>query len=747
MIMQRLITKNIFLLSSLLALVACSDDEVMKQDTNQSDNGKTPIAVTALLDANGKVSQTRAEDKQFSTEGDELKVMLRHVTWTGKVQSEDGYVQATDEPQTKVNEKDLISKLVTFTATGTSAYSNTDEDILPFDEKKIGIEPSTTNQAATLTADPKLYWDDFSIGGKGDDTDIRTDDHYLQSYYGYCYNGGSVTTALNEAAGTIGWTVSTDQTSGFKTSDLLWSPAQKPVRYDHATANKTENHGQVVIPFLHAMSKVTIKVTAGEGFRSDYDFKTGSDDTQVELKDIRLKCTAEAPTATLTYPGKSETGAKGNVKMKPGDGTGTRSYSAIVVPSILTVGNTFATITNMDGDTYNIPITDQMVAEKTDKTGWGNQLDNAEEDVDNGTAQARPETRADGEIPAGKGHQMRSGVHYVLNVTINKTGVNVSATILDWDEVEADGIGEIHFENDVNDKDGKIQEELQESGFDVYMKPFDATDYGPRVSHLRYNKTSKVWKYDPVIYWQGGKAQDFRALSNVRPDAEDTTDKNESLTMENGRDALWGTTAKASGYEEGQAVNPRTGDVPLKFYHAMSMITFNLVDALKGSGDLAEIDLHGATIQLTNLANGGTLNLSDGKITPVTPVAEKTFSEDQGAVPARMGYFAAKENDVPTTYDVEYTLKEYIITPQTIGDDALVVVTLADGTVYKAQLNKCTRDVTENGASTPTEITKWERGVHYTYTITLGKETITFRALIENWDDVEGGGKATLEWD
>lgn len=729
-------------------LTGCRDD-VATPDTLSGDGTKTPLTITALLDASSKVAKTRAFDKTFES-GDAMVAYLRHVTWSGNVSNEE------EDKRTPVA-ADQAPMLVEFTCTGSEQLSQSPllDDIFPFDTDREDVPLVTADevgsmQAANLSATPKLYWDDFSSSTSAG-TDLRTDGHYLQSYYGYCYNGGAPTEDLeqgdNKINGVIKWAVQTDQTAEFKTSDLLWSAEQEPVSYAHSDKVNGNRPG-LIIPYTHAMSKVTIKVTAGDGFDSNYDFTTtvSNDETQnttVTLKDVRLKCTATAPTASLTYPAKTEVGAKGDVTMKPGTGTGTRSFEAVIVPSVLTVGNTFATITNMDGDTYNIPVTEAMIAEKDDKTGWGNQLDNADEDVDNGTAQA-PAVRME-EIPVGNGHQMRSGVHYVLNVTINKTGINVSATILDWDEVFAEGVGEIHFDNDVTDKNGSIEALLQNYGIDVYQSA-DNTNFGTRATHMRYNKTTGKWKYDPVIYWQGGKAQYFRALSNARNDVS-TTDDNESLIMENGRDVLWGTTQEKDDYAESAAVNPRTGDVPLKFYHAMSMITFYLEDALKGNTDEAShIDLNGATIQLTNLATGGTLNLNTGLIVSSGFTAgQKTFSEDPGAVPARMGYFAAKENGSSTEskYDQEYTLKDYVITPQTIGDDAQVIITLADGTVYKAQLNLCTREV--NGV--PTAFNTWERGNHYTYTITLGKETITFRAMIEPWNPIDGGGKATLEWD
>ena len=74
------------------------------------------------------------------------------------------------------------------------------------------------------------------------------------------------------------------------------------------------------------------------------------------------------------------------------------------------------------------------------------------------------------------------------------------------------------------------------------------------------------------------------------------------------------------------------------------------------------------------------------------------------------------------------------------GNKIMMYITLADNTRYSIELSKC-KD------STDTLIQEWERGKHYTYTITLGKEEIIFRALIKNWDEKTGTGNATLDWD
>ena len=78
--------------------------------------------------------------------------------------------------------------------------------------------------------------------------------------------------------------------------------------------------------------------------------------------------------------------------------------------------------------------------------------------------------------------------------------------------------------------------------------------------------------------------------------------------------------------------------------------------------------------------------------------------------------------------------------PQTIADNAKMVITLSDGTTYSLQLNECT-----DGLDSP--VAEWESGKRYTYTISLKKEGIRLRALVQDWTAKSGSGNATLDWD
>ena len=86
-------------------------------------------------------------------------------------------------------------------------------------------------------------------------------------------------------------------------------------------------------------------------------------------------------------------------------------------------------------------------------------------------------------------------------------------------------------------------------------------------------------------------------------------------------------------------------------------------------------------------------------------------------------------------------LENFTMIPQQITDDAIMTIRLQDGTTYKLKLNTCVQD----GTTTP--IKQWLRGIHYTYTITLTKEAISFRVMIKKWDEKTGSGNANLDWD
>lgn len=707
---------------SLAMLAACTSDEV--EDWNKTLNGgseKTPLEVTALLDA-GSASHTRAADKDF-TSGDEIVAYLRHVTWDGPVASGNPENSRTSVSANKA------PRLVTFTTGESETYSG--GDITPIGTGvALGMTSDNTMQAASLTPVEALYWDDFSVSSADGSTDLRTSGHYLQSYYGYCYNGGTPSKALGSDTdhktedGKIEWTVQTNQnTAGnFQKSDLLWSAEQTPEPYAHATFDGGIAHGKIVLPFTHAMSKVTINLTADKGFADTFKFTN----TSITLEDVNTVCTVAAPTATL-----SSHGTPADVTMQQVKATEAKkaTYSAIIVPTSLNKDNLFATINDADGNNYAINVTEAMLATATATTGgWGGQLSSG---------------------------MTKSGVHYVLNVTLSKQSISVIATIRDWDQVTAEGTGLIQFNADVKTTDKSNA--VTDGSYDLWMSRTNVdASYGTKTSTFNYSSSNPIgWNGTPVLYWPNGSdSYYFRALATYSKNSENKdklTAVEGSKNVAQGTDLLWAQTSEHNSIAAGVAIDPRTGDVPLTFEHVMSKITVNLQNKYSEtdlpSGVTATdytdprnplVNLAGAKIQISNIKKTGTVSLVDGAISPTGEAADMFTvtpeSEDERRLAA---------NDTQTGDK----LTEYSVIPQDIANATYMIITLTDGTVYKIQLNTCLCKTTSSTVHTVDQvIARWNRGVNYTYTITVCKEGVSFIANVKNWETSTGSGDAILEW-
>lgn len=647
--------KKLIYLSVIIALLSCSND-VEETSSYLNGTGKTPIETAALLDVT-TAPLTRAANKDFDN-GDKLLAYLRHVTWNG----------GTADIRTSVS-VDQAPRLVTFTK-GTEACTDySGGDITPIGlSTSLGLSSQNTKQTSNLT--PTLYWDDFS----NETNDLRSGNHYLQSYYGYCYNGGTPTVNLVESTGVLGWTVPYDQTQAdaLQHADLLWSAEQTPIKYDHAEGSR----GKLMLPYTHAMSMVTVVVKAAEGF-SD----AALTNTWLELQGMNRTCKTTAPTYEISDVGQG-TDSPGLVKMALTLNVGmTCTYRAIVVPqTVLTSGNSFLKINGAEDNNYEVKVTQNMLDH------WASGLSEG---------------------------KMQSGYNYQLKVTINKVGIDVSATITNWNTVEATGTGEIKFQNDVTTT-GPIADELKVGGMDIYKSTSQSFD--EKSTTLTWDNINSTWTYSPTIYWAGqGDASYFRALS---PAASTTA-------MAQGNDVLWGFACDADadiskvGTQNEVKITPRTGDVSLRFRHAMSKITVQLAS----SGEAAVV-LTDALISITNLANAGTLDLVKGTIQAGT--IQSTPID---------GFCSASHPVVDKP-----KLDNYCVIPQLIGNDAVLTVKLADGTTYSLPLNTC-KD------SSGQSIAAWEQGRHYVYTITLTKGSISFRALVKEWVDSNGEGDAELDWD
>ena len=568
---------------------------------------------------------------------------------------------------------------------------DTDDELLCYVRHVSSTEVVQTKMVTIKNGNPteSLYWDDFSESTDDGSKDLRTDGHGLQSYYGYCYNGGSPTTDIVKATGVLGWTTAANQTAGgvMKANDLLWSEEQITVTYDHA---KMTRKG-LEVPYTHAMSKFTIILVAGAGFEAG-----DLENTTVTLKGMSKAGTFTAPTGTVTV----DNPADSTDVVMYSDATDaatatTRTYEAVTVPlTELTEGKLLAVIDNADGNKYEIKVTRGIL----------------------GTSDPVLDKNWSGGLDAGK---TKSGYNYKLTVNLAKQAIDVVATLADWSDVSADVAGKIQFSADVIDSGVAAGIFTEDDAFSLW-RTTDLEKFADEpTTTVKY--TSGAFVYIPVLYWENASTNYyFRALAEMTSGNAIATVTNRNVNQ--GTDLLWGTTKKhivtssestEVTYDKGAAINPRTGDVPIAFEHAMSKVVINLVSV---SGDAA-VTLEKATFELTGVSKSGIIDIASGSITPSTTIGKGFDGASSGATS--------------------------IMIPQNITDDIKLTVTLKDKTKYSLLLNQCTCVV--EGVDTP--INKWESCKQYTYTISLAKEAVKFRVLVQNWDEKEGSGNATLDWD
>lgn len=544
--------------------------------------------------------------------------------------------------------------------------------------------PSASNNS-NLTLNPVLYWDDYGMADPNNKDGGRKEGLTI---YGVAADG--VDNALKVDNWTaLEWNLGTDQTAGISAKDLLISNNVKGNNtYKFESRNSVKQ-----LEFHHVLSKITVNLYAGEGFEN-HQF---TDIPVVELTSNEANSSANEEWAytegsiDVTTDVLTLTGTRYVVKMAQA-GKAASGYT-VTKEALVMPGSTFNSDAalilriNADGNIY-------YVTAKQIRTAISATHEN------------------DG------AYETKAGKNYIFNITVNKTGVTVTATVKEWEPVNSkEETPEISFTADVKTSNASAGTFSVGDSFSLWMTT-DLNNLGTAKTITSDGK--KFVNTDPVYWPNGSDSQYFRALTDYTTGKLVATTSN---VLSQGKDLLLGTTAAHTGteadgttthdYKEGAAINPRTGEVPLVFKHVMSNVDITLTTG--DDKDPSHVDLTNAKVTFTNLVNDGTIDIATGKIA-------------LGDVKV--------ENDVKLSTE----FSNLFMIPQTIGKDARLTITLDDGTTYSLQLNTC-----KDGSDTV--IGAWESGSKYTYTISLAKEAVKFRVLVQDWDKKDGSGNAYLDWD
>jgi hypothetical protein len=214
--------------------------------------------------------------------------------------------------------------------------------------------------------------------------DFNTDDLIAGVY-------PSSASALAAGTRTFEWTCKSSGTTNMHADDII---VAAPVI--NRNLGEIQADGNVDFEFKHVLSKVTINLIAGEGFTS-----AEVAPSVVEMNNFKLSGTVDVINGTATPSGVATTAFNPTklvqVYTVPGK-TVVSSYEAFVMPQTIT-GNTVMVSVKLNGAVFEVKIpTDKLFA---------------------------------------------AGAHNMLNLTLNKTGVVLSAEIVDWNK-EPDTNIELH---------------------------------------------------------------------------------------------------------------------------------------------------------------------------------------------------------------------------------------------------------------------------------------------------------------
>ncbi len=598
------------------------------------------------------------------------------------------------------------------------------------------VVDGTDEKHNEVTMDPVLYWDDFHTADPANTVGRNYGlDIYGAGVDGYRNakgiigtlpdetdaNGNNLTAMLEKTFDwtALHWTLPLDQSAeSFTNCDLLTSNnvtdgKDGTLKFDDVKGKSASN----LLEFTHAMTCITVELTAGKGFpknsKGEAEFTQNPSVTllnfpYVGIVDVINKTTTPTKAATADI----------ECFIRHGGTSHTATLTALVFP-----GCAFDDATNVlkviaDGNAYMVTakkLNDELRSLNTQ-----------------------------GKITTGT--TLQQGTNYVFKVTVNKTGVDVTATIKEWDEITAANEAPIINFDKCYGQDGKAFTKA----FSLYRstKKMEGP-YTGGSDHADITYENNRYVMTPQLYWPDHKTHYFfRAIWPAATQIDGGKRilvHNEAYTagqypsdlrigMPRKADGTPDETCKKTGEGHGVegicatdapdgSTHGADGKIHLNFQYAMSQVSVQLKTNEEdvSSTNRVTFDEH-TKVEILNGYTAGALMLGDGS------------SDFTGKTPATYPMSKPAADD--------YTNYRDAIVPQaltnTTGDLAFRITVSEDGGVtsdaYETVLGIKDIPVTIGGVQQ--KINAWEPGKKYVYTLTITKTGISVTATIANWDPV-----------
>lgn len=713
-------------IGALALLIACSSEERMTT-TNGNDRSSDAIELSAgIVEGNAKATTRAGAEDNHTTHGhqtfsNDTKIALRvSGTWT------------LHEPSTIVET--------------TTASLN-------------GVAEETDNKHNKLSCSPVLYWEDY---GSSDIANMGTGKGREEglTIYGAAVDGvASVPSGLISSGttidGTLGkwtglsWTLDADQSSGFSAKDLLISnnisgDNGDPYETDYGRYLFEKRNLGKLLEFKHAMSKITVNLKAGDGF-AGYSFAeaypvvylTGNEgDPSDDYAWAYTTGTVNITTGAITGQGGLKYITMSQALTPNEDNNITKE--ALVMPGSLfkkPTGEVYPVIARIkvDGNIYYV--TSEKIRKAIDNSNYTSSTDFATE----------------------------AGKNYVINITVNETGISVTATVANWTDISADNVApEINLVGQLggeasnwgaNKEFSFYRSEELNTGYNTSAK---IGNYYPEESELSYTHSSHTWALNPILYWPDHNTHyQFRAVwpqtgtdtgEQTYPRVEDGTGTTSGYQVIKVKNVAYSAGSFPSdlmiarpnvenqngncGSRESDEVHPkknlytqgicaRRGTINLTFNYMMSKVKVNLSTSIEGDPDYpATVNLNNAKVEIINVYNNGDVRLGDRTVNCENYARNSyTLHTTDAIVPQAFAYSSALAD----------------------GNTKIRITIYKDGNtnniddIYEADLQPI---LVQEGTSAAAAVDGWKSGKYYVYNLRLTKTKVQVTASLTPWTEV-----------
>lgn len=751
-----------------LGLSACSTEELPGNGGNS--NGKT--AIEFAMSNTGGIGMSLDSRAGF---GQSTRIVMRIGSQKTDDASDIKYTRTTATASKQVTTGTQDYSTVTF-AQGTemrywddahgrksqlSVYAVAIPDknsgtLLPENKLSIGTLGENSKWASESTPDNTIAWEvsaDQSAAGTVSNQDL--------CYSNNIQNGGE--------NGVYRWSFTEPQGyPSFPGVDNISRLGDGVMKYTTPSPSEPGKFDRGHMIFRHALSRITVKLTAGDGFtQADAPFAFTSADGNVYINNVPTSGTFDIVAGAWKTGASTSTIKKMEVTKQATQADKSYTLVANLLPGYQIRSGNATNLLQFELDDNRYNITEAMLYNALHgKSGIT---------ADDGTTIT-----------------MEQGLNYEIGITVKKQGIdNVTATIVNWATVTAE---EQYPSNAYITLDLKTFDGTACKGFDFYRlnDPYDTPQTAePSVKHYKwytgYNTDGKATltpvdaagntvnendasfdHYKTNWYYDSNKA--FYHFRTVNKDTNITTDANGDYftitsSNEETNDPHWGapmhSSANITYAVSGDATaTPPTGgfassihwaigstksQIKITELHMLSKI--NVI--LKTTDTDDKVTLHDGTtpaiVKLVRYFKDGKVELGRGLVTATSALrgCDNFKSPDP---------FFEEANKRTNPY-LFMAVPQLLSGSCSAGDTDFVgiEITTPDGNVYKInRLSEITATAvgTEagQGQTNSDYITRWLPNHHYTYTFTLKKTEVTATATVTKWNEVTAGDKdVTIE--